>query len=118
MSLALQYERSGYVNNGALWVVKSWNPKDQMKSLNLRLDSQVFVINQDQDTFAIQEVYRVANDRPMIVNPVGVWSKMSGLVMTALLFWERRKNLGGIEFLVATVEVKIQISHKGLLQSI
>ncbi len=94
------------MTSGSHWLIRSSNPKSQLQNLDLRLDSQVFVISQEDDTVTLDEVYRTGKDMPMMVNSVGVWSPMSRLVMTKLSFWERRKNLGGaFEFAVAFLEV-------------
>ncbi len=94
------------MTSGSHWLIRSSNPRSQLQNLALRLDSQVFVINQEADTVTLDEVYRTGKNMPMTVNSVGVWSPMSRLVMTKLPFWERRKNLGGAyEFVVAFLEV-------------
>ncbi len=103
----MQYERFGYVNSLAKWVVRSSNPRNELKNLDLRLDSQVYIISQEGDTVSMEEAYRTAKDMPIMVNSVGVWSPMSRLVMTVLSFWDRRQNLGGLEFVAAILEVRI-----------
>ncbi len=100
-----QYERYGYVNDHAVWLIQASSPISQMKQLQLAIDSKVFIMMQDQDIVSVKEAYRIAKDYPIILNPIGIWSPMSGLVMTVVSFWERRKDLQGLSFTVATAEV-------------
>ncbi len=100
-----QYENHGYVDNGAHWLILNSDPRSQLNEINLRMDSQVYVTSQEGDTVSLSEVYKTAKGKPFVINSVGVWSPMSRLVMTTLTFWERRQNLGGLEFIVAALDV-------------
>ncbi len=42
---------------------------------------------------------------PVKINPVGVWSKGSGMVMTQEFLWERRGDLEGLTLKCAAAEV-------------
>ncbi len=55
--------------------------------------------------FELQEVYKVTQQQPLRVNNVGSWSLNDGLQLTDVVKWERRKDLGGLEFAAASEHV-------------
>ncbi len=93
-------------NTDINWIIHSKIPEEDLKPLKLRLDSKVFTMSFDDDTFLFKEVYQLSNRNPWIVNVIGVWSSISGLVTTSTNLWERRADLRGAVFRVATADVR------------
>ncbi len=56
------------------------------------------------DTISLTESYQILSVKDIIQNPVGVWSPMSGMVMSTLNIWQRRQNLGGINLRAVTFD--------------
>ncbi len=89
--------------NDVTWLAMSQNPKDDLKTVNLRLDSRFYTMSEAGEVILVREAYRIQNHDPMIQSPIGVWSPMSGLLMSTSNFWERRGNLYGIRLTASTV---------------
>ncbi len=91
-----------------LWLI-SGNLTNVPNKLRLQFNSNVYQYHASTESknemFALQEVYRVAESSPLKVNPVGVWTDRSGLVMTQEFIWDRRKNLDGLSLHCAFLDV-------------
>ncbi len=88
-------------------MITSTDPEVSLRNLELRLDSNVFIYDwQEDETLILDEAYRVMIGMPMKMNPVGVWHRESGLLLTKVPFWERRQNLQGIQLIGGVMEVR------------
>ncbi len=67
-----------------------------LSSLNLRLDSQLYTYYEDHASggFKIRELYSLKRG-PMLIQEVGYWSPLDGLVVPVPNAWKRRSNLRG-----------------------
>ena len=78
----------------------------------LSIESQFYTFCEDANNRAnivIEEAYHKSRNKEHItIQTIGIWSNTSGLTMTTESFWERRKNLDGIELTGATAEVSVQ----------
>ena len=80
-----------------------------MKNLELRLDSNVFIYKMEQDNvIRLHEVYRVAPDMSLVMNPIEVWNPEFGTVSTSISLWERRMDLQGLSLIGAVMDVSLQ----------
>ena len=92
--------------DGEYWLLKAASdPRASMMSMKLRVDSNIFLYKYEEQSVVLDEVYRVNKNRPLIIKPAGVWSKMSGLLLTSVPFWERRKDLQGITLIGGCMDV-------------
>ncbi len=74
--------------------------------MELRIDEQLFTFFETGNgSFNVQELYRVQPNSEPVQNDLGSWSPITGMALTDVSIWERRKNLTGLFFTAATVEV-------------
>ncbi len=102
------FQSTKWVQRKPIWFIRADDPKSAFKDIDILINSKVFaykMIGNSRDTYLIHEAYRINATSPLLVNTIGMWSPVSGLIMTMVAFWKRRSNLHGIVFLGATVEV-------------
>ncbi len=105
----MKYQRNGFMENSAKWLIKSSNPSQSLADLELKMNSHIFTFHEENQTHvSVNEAYRPAKGQEIVVNPVGVWDSNVGLVWTKSWIWERRNNLHGHVFHCATEHVRIQ----------
>ena len=80
-----------------------------MEPLDLPLDSQAYTWQETEPwVFAISEVYKVSSESDVTIQTIGMWSgNIGGLAVTKTEFWQRRRNLQGMQFMAATLEVPL-----------
>ena len=89
------------------WLLQASDPNAQsLNNLELRLDSNVLMYNWLEDnTIILDEAYRVSKSMDLTINPVGLWHPKARLVLTNIPFWERRRNLGGLQLVGGVLHV-------------
>ncbi len=103
-----QSEDSGLMHVNHIWLVNADQPEILFGNLMLPINSQVltFSTQKDGDTVDIVETYRIANSQPQQSRTIGNWTLEDGLFFAQDNPWQRRKNLNGLTFSAATLQVK------------
>ncbi len=92
-----------------LLIQKTTSNLDALERIPLRLDSNVYLFEENQDSINVFEAYRIGDRLNNTVKKVGVWSK-SGSMKEFPFIWKRRKNLQGLTVAVSASHVKINLS--------
>lgn len=75
-------------------------PESQLEDLDLDLDDDLFWFDEN---FDIWEVYKIHPDFDIKVDFYGNWTQIGGLKVNQEEKWNRRRNLEGAQFKVATL---------------
>ena len=69
------------------------NAQENINTLNLDIDDDVYVCFKLNGTFSIFEAYKRRDGYPIIMNLLGFWSLEHGLKLNDMGKWERRRDL-------------------------
>ena len=81
-----------FIDISALKTMK--NAKWMLDNLPLDIDDNVYAFKFANDTFVdIWEIYKLVPENNLIVKKLGIWKRETGLVLTKMSQWQRRKDL-------------------------
>ncbi len=93
----------------AVWLLEETQQHSTLAILEawpLSIKSTVFTFKRiSQGEFEITEVYKPFPEHAIISNVIGHWSWKTGLSMTSVSIWERRRNLSGLQLRIAITPV-------------
>lgn len=99
----------------AEWLLFLWDPcplEDIFQRYFIPLDCEFLVAKLRKDgSVQLKEVYHISPKFALEQHSVGNWSHQHGLQWRTIGFYKRRKNLRGLELLVAVSEVRFYSKH-------
>lgn len=81
-------------------------PKEFFADIDVPFDCEFLVVLQEDGRITLTEVYRVSPTNPLQARLFGNWTADRRLIGSTAGFYERRKNLEGLELKTGTVEVR------------
>ena len=95
-------------------------PEEYLNHLFFPFPSQVYSLNEDDDSIVIKEHYNI--EEKQVVKTVGILDKKGGLSLVEDNIWERRKDLQGYQFLAETLDqapyVEYDVSEDGAVDEL
>ena len=92
----------GAIDSESIWFVHG-NLSFLDPSSQILLSSNFYLFDIYESYIVVNEVYRKANDLPLISKIWGIWSPAIGLVYNEAFIWSRRRDLNGVKLKCATL---------------